>query len=133
MPTSKHVTVQWADVQRQIGGNDCGLFAIAVATCLCFGILPHDCEFDQGLMRSHLAMCFKKGQPKLFPQLSQARQHRLNHRIEKYEVFCHCRQPYIAGIFMAQCDVCQDWFHRGCQRIPRNINKETLFICKKCK
>lgn len=26
-------------------------------------------------------------------------------------VYCECRQPYDAGRFMIECDVCKDWFH----------------------
>ena len=69
MPTSKHVTLRWADMRKQIGSNHCGLFAIAVATSLCYGILPQDCAWEQGKMRHHLSTCFEQGQVTLFPQL----------------------------------------------------------------
>lgn len=133
MPTSKHVTLQWADMQKQKGGSDCGLYAIAVATSLCFGILPQDFAWEQGKMRHHLSMCFQQGDLSLFPQSSMVRQHQGHHWLEKVEVFCHCRQPFTENVFMVQCDNCQDWFHRGCQRIPRKVNKNTPFICKNCK
>ena len=45
------------DVQRQLGGADCGLYAIAFATALCFSLDPHSCSFKQAQMRSHLGMC----------------------------------------------------------------------------
>lgn len=133
MTKSKCVALKWADMQKQIGSNDCGLFAIAVATSLCYGILPQDCAWDQGKMRQHLSECFKQGQLTLFPQAQKARKHKTYTRVEQLEVFCHCRQPYNGDVFMIQCEICQDWFHRGCQRIPRKITKNTLFVCKKCK
>ena len=42
-PTSKKMALEWADIQKQVGGSDCGLFAIAVATSLCCGVLPREC------------------------------------------------------------------------------------------
>ena len=42
------------DVQRQVGGSDCGLFAVAFATALCAGKDPFTCSFKQAQMRSHL-------------------------------------------------------------------------------
>ncbi|CAB4042278.1 COMPASS component SPP1, partial [Paramuricea clavata] len=135
MPTSKHLTIQWADMQKQTGTCDCGLFAIAAATSLCYGILPQDCYWEQESMRDHLCMCFQQGDLALFPQLAVVRKHKRHHRVETtdHEVFCHCRQPYNPGVFMVACDRCQDWFHRGCERVPKRINKNTLFVCKNYK
>ncbi|CAB4021279.1 Calcium-responsive transcription factor [Paramuricea clavata] len=133
MPTSKHLTIQWADMQKQTGTCDCGLFAIAAATSQCYGILPQDCYWEQEGMRDHLCMCFQQGDLALFPQLAVVRKHERHHRVENTEVFCHCRQPYNPGVFMVACDRSQDWFHRGCERVPKRINKNTLFVCKNCK
>ena len=47
------------DVQRQVGGSDCGLFAVAFATALCAGKDPFTCSFKQAQMRSHLLTCFE--------------------------------------------------------------------------
>ena len=41
-------------MQKQVGGNDCGLFAIAIATAIAFGADPTKLHFDQAAMRSHL-------------------------------------------------------------------------------
>lgn len=27
------------------------------------------------------------------------------------EVYCVCRQPYTAQLFMIECENCRDWFH----------------------
>ena len=133
MATSKHVTLQQADMQKQTGSSDCGLFAIAAATSLCYDVLPQDCPWEQGKMQVHLSTCFKLVDLTLFPQSSLVRRHRSYRRMEKVEVFCHCRQPNNKHAFMVQCDSCKDWFHRGCQRIPRKMNKNTTFLCKNCK
>lgn len=48
-----------ADVQQQLGYNDCGIFSIAFATDLCFfgkvATLYNQCD-----MRKHLLNCFKE-------------------------------------------------------------------------
>ena len=45
------------EVQKQEGSNDCGVFAIATATSILFG-LP--IKFTQSLLRPHLVNCFEK-------------------------------------------------------------------------
>ena len=44
MPLSPQDAVTFFNVkvQKQIGGSDCGLFALAFATDLCFGLDPHN-------------------------------------------------------------------------------------------
>ncbi|KAI8519156.1 hypothetical protein Bbelb_024130 [Branchiostoma belcheri] len=42
-------------VQQQENGSDCGVFAIAYATCLIHGILPQTVQFIHDRMRGHLA------------------------------------------------------------------------------
>ena len=56
-------------VQRQRGGVDCGLFAIAMATAIAFGIDPASQEFNQREMRTHLVKCFDEKVMLLFPTL----------------------------------------------------------------
>ncbi len=54
-------------VQQQTNGSDCGVFAVAFATCLVFGADPTFRNFDaQGLTR-HLATCLRNGRISLFP------------------------------------------------------------------
>lgn len=52
--------VQMAETQKQDGGCDCGLFAIAVATALAFHQDAKTLTFEQTLMRPHLIQCFEK-------------------------------------------------------------------------
>ena len=47
-------------MQRQRGGDDCGLFVIAAATALAFGIIPAEVTFQQDGMHAHLVKCFEK-------------------------------------------------------------------------
>ena len=53
--------------QKQNGGSDCGMFAIAFAT----SIAIHqnvDVKFDQARMRAYLANCIEKGSCHCFLQ-----------------------------------------------------------------
>ena len=44
-------------IPKQLGINDCGLYAIANAAALCFGKDPATLYFNQSLMRLHLVQC----------------------------------------------------------------------------
>ena len=63
----KQLTIQVPDMQRQNGGNDCGLFAIAAATALCNGVDPASVIVEQSKMRTHLIKTFKDLHLQLFP------------------------------------------------------------------
>lgn len=62
------VGLNFVRTQKQSGGRDCGLFAIANATAIANGIDPLKLKFNQGAMRSHLVSCFKNKTMTLFPQ-----------------------------------------------------------------
>ena len=64
-PTS--TSAQLVEISRQIGGEDCEVFTIAIATALAFSKNPATITFDQPTMRSHLVACFEKGTFSLFP------------------------------------------------------------------
>ena len=53
--------------QKQVGAEDCGLFAIASATSLAFGEDPSTREYCQAKMRTHLVKCFVNEHFELFP------------------------------------------------------------------
>ena len=53
--------------QLQEGTDNCGLFAIATATSLCFGIPPSTVLWNQKKMREHLRRCFESGKMSPFP------------------------------------------------------------------
>ena len=56
-------------IHKQSGVDDCGLFAIANATSVCYGQDPAVMNFDQSLMRLHLAQCIDKKLITSFPTL----------------------------------------------------------------
>ena len=58
--TSKsEFTLNFVDVHKQTGSNDCGLFSIAYAVLLCLGENPGTgtLVFDYPKMYSHLSSC----------------------------------------------------------------------------
>ena len=61
------IKVQMTKVQKQCGGDDCGLFAIANAVQLAKKCDPAKVKFRQYQMRSHLINCFEKGKMTSFP------------------------------------------------------------------
>lgn len=55
-------------MQRQSGGNDCGVFALAnLVEVLCGGD-PRKARFNQGTMREHLFKCLSMQKWEMFPK-----------------------------------------------------------------
>lgn len=63
------VKLNLVPVQKQKGGTDCGLFAIAFSTAICKELDPTTITFNQTAMRDHLIYCLKNGTMTLFPTL----------------------------------------------------------------
>ena len=57
------------NVQNQVGVQDCGLFAIAIATALVHDEDASSVQFNQSKMRDHLLQCFIASKVSLFPEL----------------------------------------------------------------
>ena len=55
------------EIPQQLGANDCGLYAIANAAALCFGMDPATLHFNQSLMRLHLIQCLEQKRITHFP------------------------------------------------------------------
>ena len=56
--------------QKQEGAKDCGLFAIAFATSLAYGVDISATTFDQPKMTLHLARCFTENKLTIFPTVN---------------------------------------------------------------
>nr|XP_047124266.1 uncharacterized protein LOC105849580 [Hydra vulgaris] len=130
--------------QQQQNGSDCGLFAIAYATDILFGINPVDSNYDHTKMRAHLVDCFRQNLMSTFPQASFSKRiKRGRQKIVLQDIFCSCRMSFFdsdvetdKGLFMAQCSNCSEWFHKRCQNIPTNIFKNKNYgnhwKCSRC-
>ena len=60
--------VRMVDCQKQVGGRDCGLYAIAYATAIAHRFDTSTFKFNQVAMRNHLIKCFEQGTMSVFPQ-----------------------------------------------------------------
>lgn len=61
--------IRFIRAQQQEDAVDCGLFAIANATALIYGVDPRSVKFDQLRMREHLVQCFENGRMEMFPTI----------------------------------------------------------------
>ena len=109
----RKISVHFMDVQMQAGSSDCGLFAIAFATSLCYGQSPGKFHFDQSAMRKHLISCFERGHFEMFPIDRNRRSKNKVKATKTIAVYCSCRMPELLGSEMIQCADCKDWFHIG--------------------
>ena len=61
------INMQIQPLQEQVGGTDCGLFAIAVITAIAHGKDPSQLQVKHEERRDHLLKCFKDEHITLFP------------------------------------------------------------------
>ena len=116
------------NVQRQVSDSDCGLFAVANATAICNGMDPVYVMFDQAEMRSHLLSCLEHKLLTPFPSKRRRPRGPMVMELEVIPIYCHCRLQEAGR--MIQCDACGDWFHEGCEIIPKYTTSG--WICRKC-
>ena len=129
---TKSITLEYMNVHRQVGGSDCGLFALAFATSLCNSDDPTRHLYTQDAMRGHLVTALETGKLEKFP-ITRSRQTNLKPvKTEKFDVYCSCRQPY-SGDDMVKCSSCKDWYHATCEKVPEDVwNTRKQWICSKC-
>lgn len=127
----KEIKLKMINVQKQLGGCDCGLFAIAFATTLATGNQPEQCFFDQAAMRRHLYECLTKQEMSMFPHKPR-RITRMVKQEDTLELFCTCRMPEIPP--MVECSRCCNWYHVNCVSVPQEAldNSSTEWICQYC-
>ena len=128
------------DVQRQIGGSDCCLFAVAFATSLCMRKDPHTERYMQPMMRDHLAKCLDEKRITDFPHTAGRKRlgrHRIINR-KRVDVFCICRLPWDKYDGkrgpLVQCVSCREWYHQNCMNIDKDIvnQPQAKFVCSVC-
>ena len=87
---SNEMPILLPEMSRQCNGVDCGLYAIATATDLCFGNNPAERNYDQSQMRAHLLKCILQQHLDPFPATSISRTNVLYYGLT---VYCYCRKP----------------------------------------
>ena len=125
--SSSNMIIEWPSMQRQRGESDCGLFAVAVVTSLLCGEDPGSKNYDQSVMRGHLALCFSCEELTVFP-VSSSKCITNDKKEEIVDVFCHCRTPFKDVVFMIECSGCFDWFYHSCDEVPRTVTDKTFTV-----
>ncbi len=129
--------------QHQKDGVSCGLFAIANATALAFGLNPSEFVYDQSDLRSHFILCClnKKIEPFPFIQSRKCRNWRPSSYL-KCPLYCKCKMPFSENVVgfpdrfrtIVECKGCQNWYHLNCEKIPNDVitNRRCKWRCSNC-
>ena len=128
----QQVVVKMMNVQRQTGGYDCGLFAIAFATAIVNGIHPTELTFKQDSMRKHLYECLNKGELTMFPLVRRSRRSHVKSFVF-IQLYCTCRMPELRGE-MLECSGCKQWYHVDCVSVPKVALEDSKipWFCPQC-
>ena len=89
--------------------HDCGVYAIAFATSLCYGQDVMSIHYDRQNMRQHVGESLEANKTLPFPSKYQEK----SHRFETINIYCPCREHESA--LMIQCDGCSEWYHMECE------------------
>ena len=121
--------------QFQSGTYDCGLFSIAYATSLAYGVDPTCCLFNQLKMRRHLYQCLLKRRMSPFPHTEVTTVIKSMRARDDIEVHCHCRMPELKDVPMIECTKCTKWFHADCEAVTKQIldDSQVEWFCRYCK
>ena len=122
------ISVHLCKVHKQVGTNDCGLFAVAYATAVCHGLDPTTLQFDQQKMREHMFSCIENNCASPFPISKEQPRRRAILKTINFEVHCVCHLPY-DGAKMIKCSKCSRWYHMKCLKLKET--KGTWF-CSNC-
>ena len=125
-PLTEKITIKSMSMQSQTGSRDCGLFAVAVATALCYRHDPTVCRWVQQDMRKHLVHCLEAGEITPFPAATEMpSQIGGTKKCHSQAVHCVCRRRHKRKERMKQCCQCQGWFHEACLKIPLEVFKHS--------
>ena len=78
-------------VQRQLNFNDCGLFALAIATDLCYGVDPATQSYEQSNLHQHYVNCLESRKMVPFPKTLGQVFHHLGTAKQIVAIYCVCR------------------------------------------
>lgn len=57
-------------------------------------------------------------------------------KLVKIKIYCECQQVHNkSNDAMARCDMCRQWYHQKCIRIPKDVfsKKGEKWTCNSCK
>ena len=104
-------------VQRQLNHDDCGLFALAIATDLCHSVDPPTQSYDQSKLCQHYINCLESRKMAPFPKTTQQVIHHLGTEKQTIAIYCVCRLPNDKREYV-QCFNCHGWYHLSCVSVP---------------
>lgn len=127
---NKSIKLQFKSVQTQVGGSDCGLFALAFANSLCASKRPEEIAYTQHKFRYHLLNCLSRVKALPFPRTTRKKK-ALPPNESIVEIFCKCRLPLGR---MVECMKCKEWYHELCVTVPDTIwkNPTAKWYCTDC-
>ena len=128
-----NIFIEVQPVQQQTNGVDCGVYALAFATALCFGKDPCEILLNRRTARKHLWWCLENENLAMFPHSSRQSSPGLLVTI-KVPIYCSCRRSNTSGN-MVECDGCSKWYHQDCENIPNKFFRKALlktWVCSSC-
>ena len=134
-PTSKQIRIQMVNIQRQPNINDCGLFALAVATDLVHYQDPQKHSYVISSMRPHLVKCIENGEVALFHRQRERRVPSVYKYNKVYleAIYCVCRTINDKTKAMIKCSICDWWFHFICVGITDKTSSNLdEWMCPAC-
>ena len=128
--------VQSMNVTRQAGSGDCGLLALAYATSVCLGQDPVNLVYDQENLRKHFLKCVNDDKITAFPICCNRTVRKPVAFTATERLYCVCRQIYVRGQHMIQCQSCHNWYHAACLSLSdsafADAAEKTQYICQRC-
>ena len=133
MRPEEKVTIINEKVQRQVGGSDCVLFALAFTTDLCHCLNPTEQKYHQGSLWKHYITCLENAAMVPFPKTEKRVPFHVGYKKSFVSIFCECRLPNDNAEYV-QCFTCRAWYHPACVNIPKwALNSERGWRCRQCK
>ena len=126
------IQIQIMNVAKQTGTTDCGLYAIAIITCLALGMDPVSVVFKPEELRPHFVKVLETGTITAFPVVKHRRPTDRVKNVEVVSVYCYCRLPD-NGEAMVSCDKCEEWYHIHCITGPMPTSTPESWFCDNCK
>ena len=118
----KNVNIIRYDLEKQQGGLDCGVYAIAYAVSVSQEEKPKTLKFNQKLMRHHLISCLEKKQFTVLSSAPLQSENRKNPIIKEMYIFCNCRLPHDdSNLIMIECSKCEELFNFSCVNISEEL------------
>ena len=126
-----HLIVQFPYTQKQKGGSDCGVFAIAFALHAAMGHSVWGLEFDQLKIRSNHLKCLTE--QKFTPFQTFDKQNKKPKKVytKRIDVHSTCLIPDTYED-MVQCETCHKWFHTKCVGLLSLPNCNDKWSCSSC-